>query len=207
MNKTRRVIAILSFGAVLLTTLPATAGNYRDSDSNIIITDLAPQQEVLLTYPGSPRTASARANGCGAVVVRGAGGVPITGTIKVDSMAIDTDMLTQKLLPACVNGSFQEARPDNFKTYDGSIVIVGKNPNQFAAIETTETAERRVRANTCGFALVRPNNRFTHAANTQVGINGAAPTTFSSLNQKGTLLCRNGATYYPSDWLMMAPGS
>ncbi|MBW4518128.1 MAG: hypothetical protein KME16_00130 [Scytolyngbya sp. HA4215-MV1] len=202
MQKTlKRAIAGVSFGALILSALPAFAAPYRDSENNIFITGLSAQQEVLLTYPGTPRTGSARANACGAVTVRGTNGVPLSGTIKVDGTSIDTTTLSQQLLPPCSNGSFSEPRPNNFRTYDGSVIVVGKTPNNYYAIETQEDGTRKVRANACGFALIKPNARFNHLPTTQVGINGAAPAEISTLTQKGAPICRNGIVYYPADWL------
>jgi len=202
MKKTaKRAIAALSFGAIAFGAIPAFATPYRDTENNIFVTGLNPQQEVTLTYPDIPKTSSGRASACGAVIVKGTGGTPVTGIIKVDNISIDTSALAQRILPACVNGSFQEARPTNFKTYDGSVVVVGKTPNSYYAIETQEDATRRVRANACGFALIKPNARFNHAPTTQVGINGAAAVAISTLTQKGTPICRSGNIYYPSDWL------
>jgi hypothetical protein len=207
-RSTQFVFAGLSVGAVSLTAFPAFAGNYRDAQNNIFVTGLSPQQEVTLSYPGTPKTGSSRANLCGAVIVKGTGGVPLSGTIKVDNASINVSSLPQQILPSCgSNGQFQETRTANFKTYDGSVVVVNKTANSYYAIETQENATRRVRANACGFALIKPNNKFTHAPSSQVGINSEAPGAISSLTQKGAPICRTGVTYYPSDWLGGGGGS
>jgi hypothetical protein len=199
----KQSVTVLSLGtiAVLSAILPAFANPYRDTDGTLFITGLSAQQEVLLTYPDTPKTSSARASACGAVTVRGTGGAPLTGIIKVDGISIDTSSLPQQLIPPCSNGAFSESRPSNFKTYDGQIVVVGKTANQFYTVETNEQATRRIRANACGFAVAKPNNRFTHSASSQIGINQAAPVTISSIAQKGAPICRSGTAYYPADWL------
>jgi hypothetical protein len=207
MTQTLKKAIALSFGALSIFSMVAPAfaapmpGTYRDGDGTIFMVGLSQNQEVLLTYPGTPKTASGRASSCGAVTVKGSGGVPVTGTIKVDNVSIDTTTLSQQILPPCVNGAFQEPRPSNFKTYDGSIVVVNKTPNSFYAIETSENATRRIRANACGIAVAKPNSKFAHAPTNQVQIGTNAVITVSDLTQKGAPICRSGEAYYPESWV------
>ncbi len=210
----KQLSAVFGLGVLVLTSVPAAiAGNinfpstpeaYKTPDNSLIIAGLQPTQEILLNYPGTPRQGSARANACGAVQVRGAEGVPLVGTIKVDGVSIDTTSLNTQLLPPCVNGQFQEPRTTNFKTFDGSIVVVGKTPNGFFAIETSEDAQCWVRANDCGFVVVKPNNRFTHGATTQItstSINSGLPVTLGTMPSKPDApLCRSGKAFWPVSW-------
>jgi hypothetical protein len=174
---------------------------FRDTEGKLYYGGVQPQQEVTLTYPGTPKTSSARANLCGAVIVRGSSGTPVTGTIKVDNVAIDTSTLPTQLLPPCgTNGSFAEPRTANFKTSNGQVVVVGKTANNYYGVETPENAVRRVRGNACGYVVVAPNARFTHGGTQQVALDDIPARTISSLDQKDAPICRNGTTYLPASW-------
>lgn len=207
MSKLLKKAAVVAIGALSLvgSVAPAFAapqqGTFRDGDGTIFMVGLSQNQEVLLSYPGTPKTASGRASACGAVTVKGSGGIPVTGIIKVDNVSIDTSTLSQQILPPCVNGSFQEPRTSNFKTYDGSIVVVGKTPNSFYAIETAENGTRRIRANACGIAYAKPNSKFSHALTSDIQINGGAIQKISDYMQKGSPICRSGEAYYPESWV------
>jgi hypothetical protein len=199
-------IALLAFVGTTGFSGMAHAGGvsetFRDAENALYVTEMAPQQEVTFTYPGTPRLSSGRANACGAVIVNGS-----TGIIKVDGVNIDTSTLPTQLLPPCgSNGAFSEARTQNFKTSDGKVVVVGKVANSFYGIETPENAVRKSRANACGFVRLAPNAKFTHVGSQQVAINGDSTESISSITQKDAPLCRNGVMYVPTSWLS-SPGS
>jgi hypothetical protein len=202
-------IATLGFiGATSFSGIAQASMIFKDSQNNLYIAGISPQQEATFSYPGTPKVSSARANLCGAVVVRGSGGVPITGTIKVDNVSIDSSTLPTQLLPPCTNGSFAEPRTSNFKTSDGQVVVVGKTANNFYGIETPENAIRRVRANACGLVKVAPNARFTHVASQQVEISTvsvAASGPISNLETRDAPICRGSVVYVPASWLGSAP--
>lgn len=200
-------LATLGFiGATSFSGVAQASMTFKDSQSNIYIGGMSPQQEVTFSYPGTPKVSSARANLCGAVVVRGSGGVPISGTIKVDNVSIDASTLPTQLLPPCSSsGSFAESRTSNFKTSDGQVVVVGKTANNFYGVETPENATRRARANACGIVRVAPNARFTHASTQQVAIGSDSPTAISSIETKDAPLCRGSIIYFPQSWLGGSP--
>ncbi|MBW4444372.1 MAG: hypothetical protein KME10_24765 [Plectolyngbya sp. WJT66-NPBG17] len=200
----RKIAALAGLTIVTATTFSgvAQAETFRDGENNLYVTGLSAQQEVSFSYPGTPRVSSSRANACGAVIVRGTSGTPVTGTIKVDNVSINTSTLPTQLLPSCgANGAFNEARTANFKTPDGQVVIVGKTANNFYGVETPENAARRTRANACGFVGVAPNARFTHAGSQEVAIGSDSVVTISSISQKEAPLCRGNIMYVPTSWL------
>lgn len=200
----KQIVALAGLSIVAATSFSgiAQAETFRDVENNLYVTGLSSQQELSFTYPGTPRTSLGRANACGAVIVRGASGMPVTGMIKVDNVAINTATLPTQLLPTCgTNGAFNEARTANFKTPDGQVVVVGKTPNNFVGVETPENAIRKIRANACGFTRLSPNARFNHTGTQELSIAGDNPVTISSISQKEAPLCRGNTMYVPTSWL------
>jgi hypothetical protein len=81
----------------------------------------------------TPKTTARVVGSCGEVKIA----VPTSGSfagLKVDGTSIDTASLPIQTLPTCISGAFSEARPANFKTPNGQVVIVGKTAGSAATI-------------------------------------------------------------------------
>lgn len=124
--------------------------------------------------------------------------IPGSGTfdgLKVDNISIDVTALPSQTLPNCVNGSFEEPRPTNFKTPKGQVVVVNKTSPSVAISIPTEVT-RKVNINACGFG------RFNAPATFSIGTTNY---TLNALPNAGKPpVCRvvDGIStgYTPSTW-------
>jgi hypothetical protein len=71
-----------------------------------------------------------------------------------DGTSIDTASLPIQTLPTCISGAFSEARPANFKTPNGQVVIVGKTAGSAATIALPSDVTKNINVNSCGFGKI-----------------------------------------------------
>lgn len=183
-----------------LPILPASAEVFRDG-MDIYITELSPDAQVEVQYPGFQRSRDVRADACGRIVLRNSSTSPISGTVTVGGTAVDTTALPTQLLPKCNSGTPEEVRTANFKTSTGDVVIVGRTANSYATVSTAATATRRARANACGYVRLTSSNTYQHDSTMPIQIGSGSSTSIGSLDQKGAPVCRSGVMYVPTSWL------
>ncbi|MGI0484892.1 hypothetical protein ACN4EK_05600 [Pantanalinema rosaneae CENA516] len=200
-------VALLTIASVLGTTFAAIAAPppavYKTTDGEVVMhSGLTANQQVAVEYPNIPAQRSLKADYCGMVTVPSSDTQPIGSTVTVDSTAITVSSLPVQTKPRCVNNVLAEARPANFKLSNGSVVVVGKTPGvTYTATFDGSNTVRQVRANSCGFMVVRPNA--TYPIGTSLNVDGTAYTV-SSLVSDAVPLCRtaNGTSvrYNPASW-------
>lgn len=101
----------------------------------------------------TPKTTARVVGSCGEVKIA----VPTSGSfagLKVDGISIDTASLPIQTLPTCLSGAFSEARPANFKTPNGQVVVVGKTAGSAATIALPSDVTKNINVNSCGFGKI-----------------------------------------------------
>ncbi|HEY9661274.1 MAG TPA: hypothetical protein V6C65_22700 [Allocoleopsis sp.] len=206
LNQFARLGAFAGAVAIVLSSvLPAIAAPtiFRDSDNNVYVMGLQPQTRINLTYNEMMRGRDYQASPCGLITLRNTSTNPISGTISVGGTNVDTTTLPTQLLPACDNGTLQEARTANFKTTSGDVIIVGRTAGSYVTIQTPQDRDRSGTTNACGFVRFSNSTSYQHAAATNVTF-GSTTSDIGQLTEKDAPLCSRGSLYVPASWL---PGS
>lgn len=206
MLKFSRPAAFLAAVGVIFTGTAALAAPipaaFRDAQNNIYVTGQSPSSSVSMTYQGLTRSRDYQANSCGWIVLRPSTTTPIPASFKAGSATVTTASLPTQLLPGCNNGVAQETRAANFKTNEGSVVLVGQTPGGYVTVQTPTDRVRRATANACGVARFTNSTTYQHSSTTQIDL-AAAPTAdqISDLGEKDAVLCSRGSLYVPASWL------
>jgi hypothetical protein len=130
---------------------------YKATENSIEIVYLSgsANSTIQVKLGATDRPAARLAGACGEVRIP----VPSSGSfagLKVDAQSIDASSLSTLSIPSCLNGTFAEARPDNFKAPNGAVIIVGKTPQQAVTIALPSEQTRAVKLNACGFGQLKP---------------------------------------------------
>lgn len=170
-----------------------------DSIDQIIISGTA-NSRVAVAIENQDRSTGRIAGACGEVRISSATG-DYEG-LKVDDTAIDSSTLPSQTLPACVSGSFAEARSSNFKTPTGQVIVVGKTPGAAVKVTLQTDSTRYVTLNGCGFGVLRSTSSSPLPATFKIGTDSY--TTSSLPTAPDAPLCRssNGMfkAYTPASW-------
>jgi hypothetical protein len=160
-----------SLASVIAAPLSASAIPFNSNSVYKVIDSRTGQTEVYFSATAgtrievdmgeSDRAAARLAGSCGEVRINAPSDGSNYSYIKAEGTSIDPNTLETKLLPSCSNGQFTEARPNNFKTPQGRIILVGFTPGQAVAVATPRAVVRRATVNGCGFARVRSSSSFT----------------------------------------------
>ncbi|PAX59439.1 hypothetical protein [Brunnivagina elsteri] len=204
-------LTALTCGIVASYIAPAAAIQYQSStvykatENGVDVAYLSgsANSTIQIKLGATDRPAARLAGACGEVRIP----VPSSGSfagLKVDGTAIDASSLPTFSIPSCLNGTFAEARPDNFKAPNGAVIIVNKTPQSAVTIALPSEQTRAVRLNGCGFGRLAPATGSTLPSEFMIG---ATNYTVSSLPdaQKGPI-CRslpnNGGFegYVPASW-------
>ena len=197
MRTVRRTLALLGLSAIAATAFApaAMAEVFKDSQGAVYITGQSPTSKLTITYNDVPRTRSVSANGCGLVVVRPSTTLPIPATIRVGSTDITVASLTTETIPKCNGSTLEVPRTQNFKTADGSVVVVGVTPNTAYTVAYNGVGStRNATANACGFSRLSASTKYPATGN--VGISGTNYN-LASVPVKAPPLCRSGILYNP----------
>ncbi|WOD37110.1 hypothetical protein RRF56_01220 (plasmid) [Nodosilinea sp. E11] len=167
----------------------------------LIVANRAPGENLTITYPGATSSRRVTANACGLIVLRDGASSSLADLVSVDSSPINQASLPTQLLPRCVDGNLEEARPANFKTGAGEVVVV-KTPNTVYEAVYAGGRERRVTANACGFAAVNSTSAldWADAANQSFSIGGISYNMNTLPIANPEPLCRSGQLYNPAGW-------
>ena len=188
----RRLVCGAGAVGLTMSALPAVAAPFKDSLGNVHIQDASPGASLQLEAGELKRTI--KANYCGLVIVsKPSSTTPLPATVSVGGDSITVSSLTEMSLPTCKDNALSEARPDNFKTPDGRVVIVGKTVGiGYAVIYPGVPASKSLRANACGFAKM-PNST-TNPAPETFSYSGQSYTT-SSLPVQEPGRCYDGKKF------------
>lgn len=150
----RRLVCGSGAVGLAISALPAFAAPFKDSLGNIHIQDASPGTSLQLEAGELKRTI--KANFCGLVTVSKPNSTtPLPATVTVGGETINVSSLAELSLPSCKDNTLSEARPDNFRTPDGRVVVVGKTVGiGYPVIYPGVPASRSLRANACGFAKI-----------------------------------------------------
>lgn len=138
------------------------------------------------------------ADGCGVVRLT-ASQIGVNTTIEFNNATVDIATLPQQLQPSCINGTLSEPRPDNYKTPEGNVIIVGLTPAQPYIANIPRNTTRRIRINTCGFGRLRSTSTFTIPPSFDV--NGSTITLATLPDSGAAPRCSRGVGYVPAAWI------
>ncbi len=146
---------------IALFSQSAIANGFVSSPSgakSFIFTGLSPNQSHSVRIIGWPRDRSVTPNACGLTVIKPSSGASILQLAFPSSLMIDVASLPVLSLPACSGGQLAEPRPSNFKTAEGSVILVSQSAGSVRVIEDTQKV---VKSNNCGMAkLNQPKSTF-----------------------------------------------
>lgn len=201
-------VSVIAAGLTALISAPALAIPYNsamvyktsvDSIDQVIFSGTA-NTRIAVSIENQERNSGRIAGTCGEVRVSSTTG-DYSG-LKVDDVSVDAASLTTMTLPSCVSGTFAEARPSNFKTPTGQVIVVGKTPGAAVKVMLPADVIRYVTLNGCGFGVLRATSSSPIPTTFSVGTDAYV---FSSLTTSpGAPLCRtsNGFStgYVPAAW-------
>ncbi|GBE95740.1 hypothetical protein [Nostoc cycadae] len=210
MRKANKLVAIvLGVGAIASSISPASAVPYKGSNvykvvkegvTSIYISSTA-NSRVQVDLGSVERSTARIVGACGEVRISVPNSGSFTG-LKVDGASISADSLPSQVMPSCVNGTFSEPRPDNFRTPNGQVVIVNKTPGAAVAIALPNEATRNLSVNACGFAILRATT--STALPDSFSISGTDYTTASLQDAGDAPICRTSGgestVYVPGSW-------
>jgi hypothetical protein len=183
------------------------SGLFRDSNNHVYLMNQTASAPATLVYTDATRTRNLTASACGTVTISGTTTNPIPANFTVGGTAIDVAALPTQLLPRCTNGALEEARPANFKTAAGQVVLVGQSPNTAVQMTYSAPRDRAARANACGFVRWSSTASAPHTTSTNVRFGNGTVTTIGSLPTMIPPYCRSGNLYVPASWLSGSGGS
>lgn len=213
----KRIIAIsiasipaISSLLVPVLAMPAIAAppgwtDFKDAKGEVYIGATAPNADIKLELTGMDIRKSVRLNACGMGKISNTATSPVPETINIDGVAVTVATLDQRIFPKCVliNGSYQpeEARTANFKTVDGSLVVVG-TPNLVVDYTASGIVSRTIKANQCGWGKISnsatnpiPANATIKATAGAVGF--ATATDYGTIPQETAWKCDGSTAFKP----------
>lgn len=152
----------LGFLGIMAFSQAAIANGHIVSSTGIksfIFTGLTPNQTHSVKIMGWPRDRNLTPNACGLTIVKpsSSGGV-ILQLAFPSSSSISVASLPLQSLPVCSSGQLSEPRTANFKTPEGSVVLVGQSAG---SVRLIEDITKSVKSNACGNArLSQPKSTF-----------------------------------------------
>lgn len=187
--------------------IPFTNGDtvYKNTSNGITTVYISgtPNGVVAVDFGYVDRISSRIAGSCGEVRLTSST-VGTTPTITVDGTTVTLSSLSTQLLPACTNGSFNEARSANFKTPAGDVVIVGKTLGNAVVLNIPRPTTRNVNINACGFGTLRNSSSFSIPATFEVAGTSKTLSTLTDVNDPP--VCRSGVGYRPATWSTVGGG-
>ncbi|MBD1877014.1 hypothetical protein H6F75_26365 [Nodosilinea sp. FACHB-131] len=193
---------------LLATPLLAAQGHvYRDSDGAISVYKLEPNAQVQIGIDTSP-SRNLISNRCGLLVVTSSANY-LTATVQVDGAVINPANLQTRIRPNCrpkSDGSYalDEERPNHFKTSNGDLVIVGKQPETRYTV--SYPGQLRIltrRVNACGILRVRETNTINFNQSILLPTTSASTYAEFQIDQiplTTPLECYRNDLYLPQPW-------
>ena len=205
-HKFARFGALLSVAGILASSSVAFAQSipaaFRDAQNNVYVTGQSPSSSVSMTYQGLTRSRDYQANSCGWILLRPSATSPVPDSFTAGGATVTTASLPTQLLPGCNNGVAQETRSANFKTNEGTVVLVGQTPGGYVTIQSPTDKVRKATANACGVAKFSNSTTYQHSDATQIRLTQATGVnTISELGRQDGLRCNRNTLYVPASWL------
>lgn len=169
--KTRKSILALCTLAIALAPSIASAAPVKDAAGVLYIDELTENSRAVVSFPSALKTINSNADACGRITLRNSASNPLLSvtTIQLDGTSIDTSAFSTDTLPRCINGVAEIERASNFKTPDGSFVLVGQTPlSQHAVAFPGISLSRQVNVNACGFISLRSSAQYPVSGTIQV---------------------------------------
>ncbi len=204
------LVSIASLSPLSSLALPVNAAppgwsDFKDAQGSVYIGATAPNADIKLELSGVDIKKSVRLNACGMGKISNTESSPVPTTINIQGSAVTVASLTQRIFPKCVvvNGSYQpeEARTENFKTVDGSLIIVG-TPNMVVDYTASGLTTKNIKANQCGWAKITnsptnpiPANATIRATVGAVGF--ATATDYGTIPQETAWKCDGNVAFKP----------
>lgn len=192
----RKALGIIGIATILIPNV-SYAGTIKDAAGALYIDDLTPNSRSIVEFPSAQKTINSNADACGRITIRNSASTPLTGVdeIKLDGTSVNTASLPTDTLPRCLNGVAEVNQTANFKTPDGSFVIVGQSPLSQHAIAFPGVAlSRQVNANTCGFIRLTTSAQYPLTGTIKVNGDSVDTTTVTTGNPPR---CINNVLYKP----------
>ncbi len=204
------LVTIASLSPLSSLAMPVNAAppgwtDFKDAKGEVYVGATAPNADIKLELTGMDIKKSVRLNACGMGKISNTANSPVPDTINVDGTAVTVASLDQRIFPKCVliNGSYQpeEARTSNFKTVDGSLVLVG-TPNMVVDYTASGIVTKTIKANACGWGKLAnsptnpiPANATVKATAGAVGF--ATATDYGTIAQEIAWKCDSGTAFKP----------
>lgn len=145
----------LGFLGVAIFSQAAIANGYVLSSSgskSFVFTGLTPNQSHSVRIAGWPRDRNFSPNACGLTIIKPSSGAVILQLAFPASSLINVSSLPTQSLPTCSGGQLSEPRTANFKTPEGSVVLL----NQSGSVRVIEDVTKSIKSNACGNGKLNP---------------------------------------------------
>lgn len=171
---------------------------HKDSMKGDVYFGGTPNAELSVMVGGVEGKRNLTASACGIATLKPSTTRPIPATFKIGVNTITVANLPTQLLPKCLtNGQLEESRTQNFKTSDGTVVIVGQAPSASITMTYDDTIGRKVKMNACGFGKLTNSSTSPFAAAVTFTPAGGSMLTYGAIAAQYPWLCREGVTYKP----------
>ena len=184
--------------ASLAMAAPSWFSTHKDSKGAVYFGG-SPSSELSVTVGGLTKTKNLKANACGLALVKGSTTTPAPTSFTIGANTINASTLPTQILPKCSTaGVLEEARTSNFKTSDGTVVVVGQTANSSIVMSYLASAIKKVKLNACGFGKISNSTTKPFASTTTFMPAGGSTLSYSSISTKAPYLCsKDGVTYQP----------
>ena len=183
-------------------------------NNSVVVSGLADYGSYTLTYNNEPASRKFKANECGFYKISSSVKYPIGTTIRASNGAnspISTvSELPLEAAPKCSSGALSGTNltpSERLRTSDGVIYVTGVAPFATFNVDYPNVPiQRKFKANTCGFAILKQGDR-THGAGNTFTIKNSLDvvvlpsTDFADLTIKNAApKCTSGIAYFPAGW-------
>ena len=185
--------------ASLAVAKPLGFDTHKDAKGNVYFGGTN-STELSVTVGGLTKTKNIKSNACGLALVKGSITVPAPTSFTIGANTINASTLSTQILPKCSTaGALEEARTSNFKTSDGTVVIVGQTPNASIVMSYLSSAIKKVKLNGCGFGKISNSTTKPFASTTTFQIGSGPVLSYGTdIFVKTPYLCsKDGVTYAP----------
>ncbi|MCD8489489.1 MAG: hypothetical protein LRZ84_22815 [Desertifilum sp.] len=116
-----------------------------------------PAQEISMSFSGIPKSVTRTADACGQISFKISATEGLPPSFNLGSRTVNVTSLgqfPQQLKPSCnsTTGELAEARPNDYRVSDDTIIFVGFAPRSGVVVNYEANRIRKVKTNACGFA-------------------------------------------------------
>jgi hypothetical protein len=190
------MVTVPTMLASIATAQSASFLPFKDAKGDVYMSGTS-NSEKIVTISGLTQTRNLTANACGVAVLRSSLSRPIPTSFLIGGTTITPTSLPTQLLPKCLaSGQLEEARTANFKTADGTVVLVGQTPSATVQISYAASKDRKVKTNACAIGRIGNSSTNPFTAAMSFTIDGTT-IGYGDLPVNTPWYCRNGTTYQP----------